>query len=242
MLNKLRSLNQTHGATAAPTLNISFKHLPKRILQDQKEVWTFPKELASRKHSAPTIGVIGLTTGLVMADPHIMSYFHRMRLFKRFDGVLSGGSTGMIVAAVPSALYLAGHFGKHSYAKQTALLAGEAYIASAIPHAAVKMVSRRLPPSAVARCKGFGGTFFHGHLSPFSRHTSFPSGHSAAAFSVATVISQRYRRYPWLPWIAYGLAGTIGFSRMANIAHFPSDIFLGASLGYTIARFDVLAH
>jgi len=44
MLNKLRSLNEIHGATAAPALNISFKHLPKRILQDQKEVWTFPKE------------------------------------------------------------------------------------------------------------------------------------------------------------------------------------------------------
>src|SRR5437868_5575560 len=68
-----------------------------------------------------------------------MSYSHRTGLFKRFDGVLSSGSTGVIGGAVPSALYLAGHFGKDSYAKQTALLAGEAYIASAIPHAAVKI-------------------------------------------------------------------------------------------------------
>ena len=186
--------------------------------------------------------MIGLTTGLVIADPHVMSYFHRTGLFKRFDGVLSSGSTDVIGGAVPSALYLAGHFGKDSYAKQTALLAGEAYIASAIPHAAIKMLSRRLPPSAVAPGKAFSGTFFQGHLSPFSKDTSFPSGHSAAAFSVAAVISHRYRRHHWVPWVAYGLAGTISFSRMANIAHFPSDVFLGASLGYTIARFHVLAH
>jgi membrane-associated phospholipid phosphatase len=40
--------------------------------------------------------------------------------------------------------------------------------------------------------------------------------------------------------VAYGVAGLIGFSRVPLQAHFPSDVFLGAALGYAVARFDVL--
>jgi hypothetical protein len=28
---------------------------------------------------------------------------------------------------------------------------------------------------------------------------------------------------------------------VTTLAHFPSDVFLGAALGYSIARYDVLA-
>ncbi|PYU38656.1 MAG: PAP2 family protein, partial [Acidobacteria bacterium] len=32
----------------------------------------------------------------------------------------------------------------------------------------------------------------------------------------------------------------IGFSRVTTQAHFPSDLFLGAALGYTMTKFVVL--
>jgi membrane-associated phospholipid phosphatase len=38
----------------------------------------------------------------------------------------------------------------------------------------------------------------------------------------------------------YGMASAISFSRVTSSAHFPSDVFLGAALGYTITRFEVL--
>ena len=53
----------------------------------------------------------------------------------------------------------------------------------------------------------------------------FPSGHTIAAFSIATVFAERYHRHRWVPWTAYGLAGLIGFSRVTLQAHFPSDVF-----------------
>ena len=44
----------------------------------------------------------------------------------------------------------------------------------------------------------------------------------------------------WAPYAAYGLAGVIGFSRISLLSHFPSDVFMGAALGYSISRFVVL--
>jgi len=40
--------------------------------------------------------------------------------------------------------------------------------------------------------------------------------------------------------VAYGLAATVGFSRLTLSAHFLSDVFAGATFGYTIGRFSVL--
>jgi membrane-associated phospholipid phosphatase len=67
-----------------------------------------------------------------------------------------------------------------------------------------------------------------------------PSGHTIAAFSIATVFARRYGNHRWVPFVAYGLAGVVGFSRMTLSAHFASDVFMGAALGYSISRFAVL--
>jgi membrane-associated phospholipid phosphatase len=69
---------------------------------------------------------------------------------------------------------------------------------------------------------------------------SFPSGHTIAAFSVATVISRRYGNHKWVPYAAYGTAALIGFARITLSAHFMSDVFVGGVLGYSISRFAVL--
>lgn len=65
---------------------------------------------------------------------------------------------------------------------------------------------------------------------------SFPSRHTIAAFSVATVFANRYPNHRWLPWLAYGLAATVAFSRLSQQAHFSSDIFANAFLGDAISH------
>jgi membrane-associated phospholipid phosphatase len=81
--------------------------------------------------------------------------------------------------------------------------------------------------------------FFSGGQSPF-KGSSFPSGHAAGVFSVATVVATRYRNHRWVPWVTYAFATAISFSRVTTLSHFPSDVFLGAALGYTITRYQVL--
>ena len=62
---------------------------------------------------------------------------------------------------------------------------------------------------------------------------SFPSGHTAAAFVMATVISYYYPTYT-LP--AYAIATMIGSSRVLLGVHFPTDILAGMVLGFCSAH------
>jgi undecaprenyl-diphosphatase len=66
---------------------------------------------------------------------------------------------------------------------------------------------------------------------------SFPSGHAAAAVLIATVI--RFF-YPGLSLPLYMSAGAIGFSRIYNGLHYPSDVLAGSALGYASAKLSIL--
>lgn len=61
---------------------------------------------------------------------------------------------------------------------------------------------------------------------------SFPSGHSATSFAFAAVIAHRYPKNKWIKWGAYALAAGVSLSRYPAKRHFPSDILMGATLGY----------
>ncbi len=58
--------------------------------------------------------------------------------------------------------------------------------------------------------------------------TSFPSGHSAAAFAFATAIS---RDSPWLAVALQFLAASVAYSRVHTGVHYPGDTIAGALIG-----------
>jgi membrane-associated phospholipid phosphatase len=123
----------------------------------------------------------------------------------------------------------------------TAILAAEAYGDSVVINLAMKAITRRQRPSDVPPGGDFSDTFFNGGKSPL-KGSSFPSGHSTAVWSVATVVAERYRHRgkPWVPFLSYTLATAISCSRITESAHFPSDVWLGAALGYSIAKYQTL--
>ena len=219
---------------------VSWRSLPKDFLQDQKNIWLFPTQLAKGRHWLPTLAIAGGTAGLIVADPHVIPYFRdHSRNLDDLNDVFDAPITTGEVIVVPASLLVAGYVRHDTYQVGTALLAGEAYADSAVVDLAIKAITRRERPSDVRAGQSFNDTFFNGGKSPF-KGSAFPSGHAAGVFSVATVVATRYRNHRWVPSLSYGFATVISFSRVTTSAHFPSDVFLGAALGYTITRYQVL--
>jgi membrane-associated phospholipid phosphatase len=236
-------VSSTANSPAQPsdsTRDVSWRKLIPNLAGDQKRIWTFPVALAHGKHWVPTLVVLGTTAALVALDPHEGSYFRRTTSLDGFNRVFSSNNTSLGIILPPTSLYFAGLIRRDSKMKSTALLAGEALADAEIVATVFKDADRRLRPAAVPANGNFSDTWFDDHTRFLRSNGSFPSGHSIAAFSVATVIARRYGNHRWVPYVAYGGAALIGFSRMSLSAHFASDVFMGGALGYTIARFTVL--
>lgn len=229
-----------YSADSPSQREVTLRSLPKDFLHDQKDIWLFPVQLAKGKHWLPTLAVVGITGALIASDSHAMPYFQsHAKNLDDINDVFDSPITAAEVVAVPASLLFAGYIRHDSYQTGTALLAGEAYADSAVVDLAIKAITRRERPSDIPPGGSFSDTFFNGNKSAL-KGSSFPSGHAAGVFSIATVVATRYRHHRWVPFVAYGFATAISFSRVTTSSHFPSDVFLGAALGYTITRYEVL--
>lgn len=141
--------------------------------------------------------------------------------FGRFSPVIIGG------------LYLGGWLAKDNRLTGTSLTAGKAFLVSSAFAVITKQLAHRHRPYQ-------GETPDHANWDgPFSNieYTSFPSGHSTAAFSMATVYAMEYRSTIWVPVLAYTLAAGTAVSRLYDNDHWASDIVIGSALGFVTGRF-----
>jgi membrane-associated phospholipid phosphatase len=219
--------------------SISWRTLPSNIWHDQANIyWTCPRKLVREGQWLPIAAFLGATAASVATDQYAAPYFRQTNNFHGFNTALSGTTTSVMIATVPAATYLVGLIKKDAYAQRTALWTGEALADSLITAEVLKLVTRRARPEAIAPDGNFGDTWVDSRA---VTDGGFPSGHTIAAFSVATVMSRRYgRSHRWVPFVAYGAAATIGLSRVTLSAHNVSDVLVGATLGYAISRFVVL--
>jgi len=67
-------------------------------------------------------------------------------------------------------------------------------------------------------------------------YTSFPSGHTITAFTLASFFSRVYKDKLWVGILSYGLATGVGLERLYNSQHWSSDVFVGAALGVAIGQ------
>ncbi|RPI18837.1 MAG: phosphatase PAP2 family protein, partial [Acidobacteria bacterium] len=65
-----------------------------------------------------------------------------------------------------------------------------------------------------------------------SDNRSFPSGHAATSFMIATVVHRSYGRTAGI--FGYSTATFISFSRLRDNKHWASDLAAGATLGYIV--------
>jgi len=225
---------------AQPETLISPKRLVVNILHDQKPIWTFPWNAVKGKHWKPMTAVALGTAGFVLLDPYIEPYFHNPEHFEGADtGPWRGRNTTLAITMTPVAFYMVGLATHSTHARNTGMLAAEGLIDTQAVSFVMKSAIGRLTPSNIPPDGSLRDTWFK-YKGGFTNRGGFPSGHTASAFAVATIIAGRYPRHRWLPFVAYGAAGALSLTRLPTKAHFPSDIFLGAAMGYGVGRLVLL--
>lgn len=201
-------------------------HIFQRLLldfgEDQKQIWTSPARVRL-SDATWLVPLGGLTAGLFATDrQYSASLSNSASTINHYKTVSNAGIAGLVGAS--AGMYLMSFPSHNEHWRETGFLAGEAAINSLIPIEIMKYSLGRERPFQGAG----GGRFFRGG-------TSFPSEHSAAAWSIAGVIAHEYPGVvPRL--VAYGTAAAIDFSRIHGRQHFPSDVLVGSVLGYLVAQ------
>lgn len=90
----------------------------------------------------------------------------------------------------------------------------------------LKAVASRRRPNDPTLLSGYTTVDSH---SSWQQKVSFPSGDTATAFAVATVLACSIRRTWAVLFLA--AAGAIGLLRVTSLAHYPSDVFAGMMIG-----------
>jgi membrane-associated phospholipid phosphatase len=216
--------------------------LARRIVADQKRIWEFPVTATRDSAWKPALGVLGATAALIALDPIDtpciqQAGYQETPAIRCINRVLSAGNMARVIWTVPLAFYFGGFLLRNSYAWRTGLLALEAAGDAQVIAITMKHIDRRMRPIEVGCDGDFTHTWFGTRTFKLDGAGCFPSGHTASAFAVATVFAERY---PKSVRVAYGAAGLIAASRISTRAHFPSDVFFGAALGYSISHFVVM--
>lgn len=192
----------------------------KHLGGDQKDFWTSPTRLRIQdlKWIAPFAGV---TAAFIASDSwwakqvplsHMQTSLH----------ISDYGTYSMI--GLGGASFLFGHMTHNDHLQEAGLLSGEAAIDSTGVAYLLKAITQRQRPLDGNE----HGNFFQGG-------GSFPSEHSAIAWSIASVWAHEYPG--WLSQTAaYGLASAITVTRVTAKQHFPSDVIVGSALGWYFGR------
>jgi len=224
---------QTPSPTPSPSPSSSpslEKEFFKNILRDQKAIWTSPAHIHG--NDAPWLVMLGMTTGGFLATDRATGddmATHTGQLDA--SRIISYAGSIYGVSAEAAGFYLIGRATHNQRARETGILSAEAIVDSGIVVTALKEITQRARPlSGKDRSKFFVGG------------SSFPSGHSIEAWSVATVVAQEYHGNLAVQIASYGLASAVSVSRFTGLHHYLSDVLVGSAMGYGIGRYVYHAH
>ena len=182
--------------------------------------------------------VIGAASGAYLADADIKNFAQKNQSAAGDKGAAVGNALGDPFVVLPALglFYLYGHLNEDPKARRASLLSMESLVISGVFTGAVKLAFQRPRPSTGESATSWNGPSLKGG------DPSFPSNHTTAAFSVASVLAEEYGDNPYVPPIAYGLATLTGFARIYDNKHWASDAFFGGVIGYFVGKAVVRYH
>jgi membrane-associated phospholipid phosphatase len=192
--------------TGTPAENTSFKQFPQNLGKNFLA-------LLSRKNILPLL-IGGAASGIVAPfDEDIrdrVGAHGDSSTFGKIGSVIGGPA---VVISTVAGFFIGGHYSKndrfHSF---TYALAQGTVINEALVQGLKVAIGRTRPDG--------------------SDNMSFPSGHAATSFMIATVVQRYYGRTAGI--ISYSAAAFITLSRVRENKHWASDLTAGATLGYIV--------
>ena len=175
-------------ATATPSLERQFFT---NILRDQRAIWTAPFGLQRDDARWIVPGALGTMT-LITTDRITGDEVAEIDNVQRSSRIVSYPGSIYGATAVAASFYLVGRKTNDSRARETGILSAEASIDSLIVVSALKGATQRVRPQTGSERSEF-----------FDGGASFPSGHSAQAWSVATIIANEYHDHRIVQVAAY---------------------------------------
>ena len=198
----------------------------KHLVGDQKQFWTSPAHFQTKdlKWILPSVAV---TAAFVATDSWWSKQVpvNHVATSKKFSDYGTYSFIGL-----GGASFLLGQMKHDDHLSEAGLLAGEAAINSTAVAYAFKEITQRQRPYLGNE----HGNFFGGG-------TSFPSEHSAIAWSIASVWAHEYPGW-FSQFAAYSLATAVTVTRVTARQHFPSDAIVGSALGWYFGRQVYRAH
>jgi membrane-associated phospholipid phosphatase len=226
---------------------LTLKQAGRDFLNDTGRIWSSPARIKSRD-VIPLFTLAAVTTFLIASDEsirdHVRSYADRHRWVGDVGPVITQMG-GLAAFATAGAFLGAGLVFKDERARDTGYLATSAILQCFIMDSVLKGVTGRQRPyvaDGIDHWAGPAGFFRRFEKGQGGLYDSFPSGHSAAAFSLATVIALQYRHRGWVPVVAYTVAAGVGLSRVGMDRHWASDVAIGAVVGHLVGRLVVRDH
>jgi membrane-associated phospholipid phosphatase len=216
--------------TVPPLYRINKTYL-KTYWSDFKGVVSAPARWKGRDWV--TLGLVAGSAGLMMAkfDPPVKEFILRnpgRALDKTAQLVYPLGNT--VPPLILAGIYATGVITRNRELEHSSLVMVKSLALSTILYTSTKAVIRRQRPVRTDDPRLF--------TTPFTKndYTSFPSGHSNTAFSVATAFALEYRHKKWVPWVAYPLATVTALARMYQNRHWTSDVIIGSAIGHFVTK------
>ena len=203
----------------------------------------------NKSSSVILLASAGITTMLFYYDLEIDKAFRPLKDEHPLIGDLSPQITELGDYYGYSFLILSGGFSfitKNHKLLHTTALAGEAALLAGIWARVGKVLTGRMRPGATYGDLKYTQGHWFGPFAEFNptirngrsiaSFDAFPSGHTAAAFSIAAVFATSYSNHKAVPWIAYSLSSMVAITRMIEHEHWASDLLPGALIGYACGR------
>ena len=178
------------------------------------------------RHTAAIAGL--LFAGALLGDREFREESQEHRDATTNSIASAGNTFGDFKVLIPamSAAYLAGEVAGSHEIKGTVLRAGAAVALATGVTTGLKYTFGRSRPDVAGSNIEFR---------PFSGSVSFPSGHTAAAFALATAIADQTHD-GWSDYLLYGAASVTALSRINNNRHWASDVLIGGLVGHFSAK------